>query len=157
MLLTRISSDLQDAGIPFHAQTEMDHKHMPHMLLPMGLQYGKRGFRIFVLRSDLERARALIADVLDSPDVPENYLLNEWNEPLAAPSLVELHEYDETVQVWRGADLTLAKSIGDCFRENSIACRSEVSGSEETISVRVADEPLAREIIRQVLEGVPPD
>ncbi len=70
---------------------------------------------------------------------------HQWN-PAAA-----------TVEIWSGEDGALAELLEACLRENRIGVRRE--GGEPgplRLLIMPADEPAAREIIREVREATPP-
>jgi hypothetical protein len=62
-----------------------------------------------------------------------------------------------TAEVWSGADLTLAKVLKDCLRENGIGCAVNNVQATNHLAVRPSDLARAREIIREVVEATPPE
>jgi hypothetical protein len=70
----------------------------------------------------------------------------------------ELHPEDATAEIWSGADPTTAEILKSCLAEIGIACCVDRPESGN-LAVRVLpeDETRARDIVRQVIEGVPPE
>src|SRR5437879_3947987 len=63
-----------------------------------------------------------------------------------------------TVEVWSGDDSVLAKVLQDCLAENTIGIRVEgKSPGPLRLFVRPEEAPTAREIIREVVQGTPPE
>lgn len=65
---------------------------------------------------------------------------------------------EATLEVWHGNDAMLAQVLGDCLRENRIGSnldRSDPNSFRLFVYPVTADR--AREIVRQVVEGVPPE
>ena len=70
----------------------------------------------------------------------------------------ELYPEDATSEIWSGADTTTAEVLKSCLAEIGIACyvdRPETGN----LAVRVLpeDEKRASSIVRQVVEGIPPE
>ncbi len=60
-------------------------------------------------------------------------------------------------KVWSGQDEAMAQFLADILRENAISNRSENQpNGSSLIFVWPRDEARAREIVREVIEGVPP-
>ncbi|HEV2296948.1 MAG TPA: hypothetical protein VGR72_00340 [Candidatus Acidoferrales bacterium] len=70
----------------------------------------------------------------------------------------ELDPEDATSEIWSGADATTAEMLKSCLAEVGIACYVHHPESGN-LAVRVLpeDEKRARAIVRQVVEGVPPE
>lgn len=64
---------------------------------------------------------------------------------------------EATAEVWSENTLDLGTMIGACLEENGIRYRTDVlDNGGQKIFVRPADEVRAREIVREIIEGVPP-
>lgn len=89
----------------------------------------------------------LISEVLPEPDgVPNEEDVLEWEAEGA------------TEEAWAGEDSAHAKFIRNALRENKVGYRTVIEqAGHERILVRGEDAPRAREIIREVFEGVPPE
>jgi predicted Zn-ribbon and HTH transcriptional regulator len=144
---------LREAGIRNHVQSSSDH-------LVFELAMPRPKYNLRVLHSDAERARQLLAGVVDSsifgadiiPDLPEDGSprveapANRWN-PAAAIK-----------EIWVGEDAAFAKVLEDCLRENRVGFRRQ--GTEPGtlhVYVMAVDESAAREIVREIIEAAPPE
>jgi hypothetical protein len=63
---------------------------------------------------------------------------------------------DATCEVWTGNVPGMPKILHDCLQEIGIGSRDEIVDGTTHLYVYPADEQNAREVIRQVVEGVPP-
>ncbi|HEY6944040.1 MAG TPA: hypothetical protein VI431_02790 [Candidatus Acidoferrum sp.] len=61
------------------------------------------------------------------------------------------------IEVWSGEDQSLSDMLVASLRENKIAVDHESSGGRESLLVRSRDEARAREIVKEVVEGAPPE
>lgn len=64
---------------------------------------------------------------------------------------------DVTVEVWSGGQSYLREIIEMALKENQIPSRFEQAEGRKTIFVLREDEPRAREIVREIVEGAPPE
>jgi hypothetical protein len=64
---------------------------------------------------------------------------------------------DATVKVWSTEKGDPSDFLVAALHENGIRCRLEKSGSQAELSVLPEDEERAREIVREVVEGIPPE
>jgi len=68
----------------------------------------------------------------------------------------DFHPEDATSQVWVGEDLEMAQFLGDSLRGVGIGCVVNTEGGKDRVFVLPADEKRAKEIVREVVEGAPP-
>jgi hypothetical protein len=93
----------------------------------------------------------------DLPETEDQYRdLRHWNRE------------DATVELWAGRDTDLANMVKACLRENQIPCRSSADEAEdesesgnaaaspERLYVLPEDEARAKEILREIVDAVPP-
>src|SRR5580658_6058147 len=75
-----------------------------------------------------------------------------------AAEVVPGHLSAATCAVWTGAgeEQGRAEFLSEALKENEIPVRVETRGSETTLYVPPEEEMLAREIIREIVEGAPP-
>jgi hypothetical protein len=66
-------------------------------------------------------------------------------------------EEDATVKVWETNTGEPSDSIVAALHENRILCRADRDGSNAAVYVLPEDEPRARELVREVVEGKPPE
>ena len=62
---------------------------------------------------------------------------------------------DATLEVWSSEQSYPGEMIGMALRENQIHARSEKAGGRNAIFVLPEDEPRAREIVKEIVEGAP--
>jgi hypothetical protein len=60
-------------------------------------------------------------------------------------------------EVWSGEDTSLAAMLVAALRENKIAVRRRISHGRQSLLVSSEEEANAREIAKEVVEGVPPE
>ncbi|HKV24826.1 MAG TPA: hypothetical protein VJN93_09575 [Candidatus Acidoferrum sp.] len=60
-------------------------------------------------------------------------------------------------EIWSGDDPDTAEFIGAALQTNEILCRRDARAGKHLVYVFPEDEPPAREIVREVVEGVPPE
>ncbi len=61
------------------------------------------------------------------------------------------------IEVWAGEDSSLGDMLVASLRENEISVRRQNSHGKQTLLVSSRDEARAREIVKEVIEGVPPE
>ncbi len=158
---SRVISTLQAAGIPHHSKSTHDH-------LVFGLGIPRPRYEVRVLQSDSAMARDLVTPIGETlPFETEKslQLLQNQSEipPVAGggqpiPSPGKWEPRRATVEVWSGHDPGLAKVLQDCLAENTIGVRVEgKSPGRLRLFVRPEEAPTAREIIREVVQGTPPE
>lgn len=70
----------------------------------------------------------------------------------------ELDPEDATAEIWSGADPTTSEILKSCLAEIGIACYVDRPESANlTVRVVPEDEKRSRTIVRQVVEGIPPE
>jgi len=119
-------------------------------------------FRVYVLESDFERAKK-IADGVKSEFVENDARaigltaavnLESARTPRASGDWDRL---DQGVEVWSGNDSRVADFLRESLRTNEIAFRTRgESSSQQKLEVHPNDAARAREIVREILEGTPP-
>jgi hypothetical protein len=62
-----------------------------------------------------------------------------------------------TSQIWKGESPEIAELLAASLRENQVGSRLAAAGDQRVLLVMPEDLPRAREIVRQVLEGAPPE
>jgi hypothetical protein len=66
-----------------------------------------------------------------------------------------LDEEEAVSEVWAGDSVDFGSMLVACFRENGVASRSVAQNGKIRLLVRPEDEPRAKEIVREVIEGTP--
>ncbi len=77
--------------------------------------------------------------------------------PSVEPPLVSVTELHPTAAVWSGTDDRIARFLTAAMQENEIPIHLETAGDLTTFLVSAANEARAREIVREVTEGAPPE
>lgn len=120
-------------------------------------------YEIRVRESDLPAAQAILNDLLEKEGESANSE-SEGETPgeIPAPSTepwAEAAIAEVTVEAWSGDDERLSGFLTAALTENNIVHRVERAGPVGGLRVLVSsrDAPRAREIVREVVEGVPPD
>ncbi|MGO9588980.1 MAG: hypothetical protein ACLP3K_02905 [Candidatus Acidiferrales bacterium] len=118
---------------------------------------------VYVLESDAEAARKTLANVDgefsadDSAAIGITDAVRLKNTEMPRSS-GQWREGDAGVEVWSGDDASLADFLRESFRTNEIDFRTRSdSGKSQGLEVHPADEKRAREIVREVVEGAPPE
>ncbi len=155
LAVSEVISALRDAGIRHHVQPTNE-----HLVFELGMPRPKYAVRVF--SSDAAKAKELLSDIRESPPfaLDETEDSSQDEEQGSATDRAREHEWSSaaaTVEIWNGEDGALAELLEACLRENRIGVRRE--GAEPNslrLLIMPADEPAAREIIREVGEATPP-
>jgi hypothetical protein len=122
----------------------------------------KSAFEIGVPFSQFDRAEAAVKEAYgaDEEDAGASYELPEFTEPRdARPRWGAGNWYPEEaiVEMWAGNQAEMAELLAAALRENQIHSRIANDGGTHRLFVLPEDGTRAREIVRQVAEGVPPE
>jgi hypothetical protein len=154
-LHSSLIEELEAAGVPFVDKPTGDDEVAPTAdTLPIDWK-ARFGFEVAVPSSSLATAEKILEKLLDEEPVDMEIAANESSEPTIAelePSKVGA----ASCAVWSGSDETRAGFLVQALNENEIPARVETHGSEATVYVPPEEEMLAREIIREIVEGAPP-
>jgi hypothetical protein len=114
------------------------------------------GFEVAVLSSDLAEAEIILEKLLKEGPVDMALTVNDAGEQ-ATPKQRSAAISRPISEVWSGEDESLAGFLGAALKENGIAVRVERHGQRATVYAPPEEEGRAREIIREIVEGVPPE
>ena len=148
--------ELESAQIPFSDKTLGDDEVAP-TADPLPIDWKPRfGFEVAVLSSDLSAAKEVLERLLDEEPAD---LEIPARDGVAAPEppLVVAAEMHPTVEVWSGNDDRIAQFLTAAMQENEIPIHIENPRDETRIYVSAANDKRAREIVREVVEGAPPE
>jgi len=147
---------LESAGIRYSDKVLGDDEVAP-TADPLPIDWKPRfGFEVAVLSSDLAASRAILEKLLN--EEPADLEIPAQDEaPSAEPPLVSATELHPTIEVWSGTDDRMAQFLTAALQENEIPIHLETAGDLTTVVVSAANEARAREIVREVTEGVPPE
>jgi hypothetical protein len=154
-VFNEIGLALEEAGIHYN-QEKLDAR--------LTFSSGYAPLDIWVPAAELEAARKVLDETLarinqpvaqTSTDAPVVADEGDWEEVVAA--VEDLHPEDAVAQVWSGEEERMSLFLKSCLATNGIGCYVD-EGESGTFSVRVlpGDEARAKEIVRQVVEGIPP-
>ena len=113
------------------------------------------GFNVAVHASNLAEAEKILEKLLDEEPVDmEIPAKDETASAEVAPEAAHLS--NATIAVWSGDDEERVSFVSQALKENEIPVRVDRRGEQATIYVPPEEETLAREIIREIVEGAPP-
>lgn len=126
----------------------------------------KSAFEIGVPFSQFDKAEAIVKEAYGSDDEPVS---EEVTRTMELPEVVEARESrpdwdpgdwypeDATLEIWEGKQEELGKLLAASLGENQIHSRVAEAMGAYRLFVLPGDEMRAREIVREVVEGVPPE
>ncbi len=126
----------------------------------------KSAFEIGVPFSRFDKAEAVIKEAYGGDDEPAS---EEVTQALKLPEVVEPRESrpawdpgdwypeDATLEIWEGEQVEMGELLRASLGENQIHSRVAESRGAYRLFVLAGDETRAREIVREVVEGVPPE
>ena len=154
-LHSTLIEELQSAGIPFIDRPTGDDQVPPSAdILPIDWKT-QFGFEVAVPSSNRAAAEKILEKLLDQEPADMEIAANDSGQPGVA-EIKPSHLGATTCAVWSGADGERAGFLVEALKENEIPARAETRGSEATVYVPPEEEMLAREIIREIVEGAPP-
>ncbi len=155
VLHSTLLEELESAGIPYVDKRTGDSQEAPQAdILPIDWK-ARFGFEVAVASSSLAAAEAILEKLLDQEPVDMELVAEDEGAPAAA---APAHLSEATRAVWTGSggEAERAEFLREALKENEIPVRVEVQGSATTLYVPPEEETLAREIIREIVEGAPP-
>ncbi len=114
------------------------------------------GFEVAVLSSNLAEAEIILEKLLKEGPVDMALTVNDAGEQ-ATPKQRSAAISMPISEVWSGEDESLAGFLGAALKENGIPVRVERHGQRATVYASPEEEGRAREIIREIVEGAPPE
>ena len=153
-LHSELLEELESAGIPFVDKQAGGEQLTPKVdvfRVDLGAQFG---FEVAVFSKNLAAAEKILEELLDEEPVDVELPAEDGVAAAAAPA----HLSQATIAVWTGVgeEQGRAEFLSEALKENEIPVRVEVQGNETTLYVPPEEEMLAREIIREIVEGAPP-
>ncbi len=109
-----------------------------------------------VLSSDLAAAQEVLEKLLEE-ELADLEIPAQDGAASAEPRLVVATETHPTVEVWKGNDDRIAQFLTAAMQENEIPIHIENPGDETRIYVSASNDMRAREIVREVVQGAPPE
>ncbi len=157
---SRVIGALRAAGIAHHVKSNQDH-------LVFGLAMARPRYEVFVRAADLPAARSLVAPIRETlpfeiTQGPQALEAEAEPQSDSAPGPAEAAPSkwmpgQAIAEVWSGDEPELAGVLRDSLAENGIGVRVEcTSAGPLRVYVLPGDKARAQEIVREVIEGVPP-
>ncbi len=154
-LHTNLLEELESAGIRYFDQ-------------PMGVYPGVRrgdpfpiqpmtrfGYLVAVLSPDLVSAKRILGKLL--MEKPQDMELPAQDEKQGeTPIRTARQEVALNCRIWSGTDESLAEFLEAALKENGIPTRVERHDEDASIYASSQNENAARNIVREIVEGVPP-
>ncbi|MGH9702904.1 MAG: hypothetical protein ACRD4K_05980 [Candidatus Acidiferrales bacterium] len=157
---TRLIAALADAKIPYH-EGDTSARLLYRSLQPP--------HSVWTLSKDKEAALQVLKSISGSEDESsetstdvqaqaDELSLEESAGPPVDDIVEDFYPEDATAEVWRGESNGAAEMFRDCFLENGIGCViDDPSPDEQCLRVLPRQEDRARKIIREIVEGTPPE
>ncbi len=148
--------ELQAAEIPFSDKTLGDDEVAP-TADPLPIDWKPRfGFEVAVLSTDLATAKEVLEKLLE--EEPADLEIPARDDAATGePPLVVATETHPAAEIWNGTNDRIAQFLTAAMQENEIPIHLENPGEQTRIFVSAANEKRAREIVREVVEGAPPE
>jgi hypothetical protein len=155
---------LRNAGIPTYTISDHDQ-------LAWGLAIPRPRYSLLVSSENLEKALQSVSGIDERPPLAfgrtPDWALEEdkardssnaqGEQQIPNDVVRDLRPEEATAEVWAGERGGIAQMLEICLRENGISCVMDESGRSTRIRVVPESESRAREIIREVVEGTPPE
>lgn len=155
-LHSALLEQLKSAQIPFSDKVLGDDEVAPTSD-PLPIDWKPRfGFEVIVSSIDFLAAKEILERLLE--EEPANLEIPARDQAPAeeAPLTVATEEHP-AMEVWSGSDDRVAQFLTAAMQENGIPIHLENPGDQTKIYVSAANEKRAREIVKEVLEGAPPE
>jgi hypothetical protein len=149
--------ELEESGIPYAdkpiGEGEIEPDPLPIELKP------RFGFEVAVHQPDLPQAKAILEKLLSEGELADMELTNAEDEvegeSTPEPQAGQAGER-ASVSVWAGDDPRTIEFLTTALRENEIRIRAVDKGGLTVVYVAPSNADRAREIVREIIEGVPP-
>jgi hypothetical protein len=153
---------LQKAGIPVLDQGPTGYFIFPSMRpkteICVSSAYAEQAAKVLLEAQADEDPEEMTSEERDSLALPESDDSNDNGQTDAEPELPEnWNEDDPASEVWKGDSEEFADTLLSCFREVGMASRKLQEASHWSVVVRPEQESRAKEIVREVVEGSPPE
>jgi hypothetical protein len=151
--------ELELSGIPY-ADKPIGADEIEPDPLPIGWR-PRFGFEVAVHYPDLPNAKEILEKLLSEGELGNVELPAEDEGPDDGGTKFEPQpsgtaEEQANVSVWAGDDARITEFLTAALRENEIPIRMVNDGGLTIVYVPPSNAPRAREIVREISEGVPP-
>lgn len=147
---------LGEAGIAFYDQPLGSGPSARPMDQLLDHAHPRFGFEVAVFSSNLAAAEMILERLLNEGPVDMALAARE-SVVAARPMARSSATGNATCQVWAGEDEVLVGFLEAALKENGIPVRVERHGQNVAVSVSPEDERRSKEIIQEIMEGVPPE
>ncbi len=147
---------LAEANIPYYEQPLGTGPSARPVDALLDHAHPRFGFEVAVLSSNLGEAQIILEKLLKEGPVDMALTANDGGEQ-ATPKQRSAAISMPISEVWSGEDESLAGFLGAALKENGIPVRVERHGQRATVYASPEEEGRAREIIREIVEGAPPE
>jgi hypothetical protein len=150
--------ELEESGIPYADKPIGEGEAQSD---PLPIDWKPRfGFEVAVHQPDLPRAKAILEKLLDEGELADVELPDAEEEAegesTPEPQTGQAREERASVSVWAGDDPRTTEFLTTALRENEIPIRAVNNGGLTVVYVPPSNAGRAREIVREIIEGVPP-
>ncbi|HET7150380.1 MAG TPA: hypothetical protein VFI60_03140 [Candidatus Acidoferrum sp.] len=114
------------------------------------------GYQVAVLSPNLERARTVL-ERLQREKPRDMEIPASDEEQVETQHRTAQPDGALTCELWSGTDVSLAEFLEVALKENGISSRVDRRGENATISISSADQGAAHDIVREIVEGAPPE
>jgi hypothetical protein len=147
---------LAEANIPFYEQPLGSGPSARPIDALLDHAHPRFGFEVAVLSSNLAEAEAILERLLNEGPVDMALKANDAADQ-ARPKQRSAAMGMAISEVWSGEDENLAGFLGAALKENGIPVRVERHGQKTAVYAAPRDEGRAREIVREIVDGAPPE
>ena len=150
---------LEQSGIPYADKPIGEDEIEPD---PLPIDWRPRfGFEVAVHRADLAQAKEILEKLLTEGELADVELPDAEEEADDGETISGAHagqagKEQASVSVWAGDDDRTIEFLTSALRENEIPVRAVNEGELTVVYVPPSNENRAREIVREITEGIPP-
>jgi hypothetical protein len=147
---------LAEANLPFYEQPLGSGPSARPIDALLDHAHPRFGFEVAVLSSHLARAEIILEKLLNEGPVDMALTANDAAEQ-ARPKQRSAAMGMAISEVWSSEDEGLSRFVGAALKENGIPVRVERHGQKAAVYTLPEEESRAREIVREIVEGAPPN
>jgi len=147
---------LAEANIPFYEQPLGSGPSARPIDALLDHAHPRFGFEVAVLSSNLAEAELILEKLLKEGPVDMALTASDAAEQ-ARPKRNSATIGMAIIEVWSGEDESLAGFLGAALQENGIPARVGRHGQKAAVYAPPEEESRAREIVREIVEGAPPE
>jgi hypothetical protein len=156
VLHASILEALAEAHLPFYQQPIGSGPSARPIDALLDHAHPRFGFEVAVLSSNLAEAEVILERLLHEGPIDMALTANDAAEQ-AKPKQRSAAIGMTISEVWSGEEESFAGFLGAALKENGIAVRVEQHGQRAAVYTPPEDESRAREIVREIVEGAPPE